>query len=287
MAKIPVKFYKLEELPEEPQANTFYFIENEDIAESYLTDAEGIPKQVGNSDMINALIAEANLTQAQVTGLIDDLAAKQDLITTYNADKPSSPAHTLDDDFLGNTLGNDWSLLNLHPSNLAVSHSLLQITQSISTSGEISGIEQPLPSGVFSIVAKVSNNNKNTPTNAGLYLYKTPDFNENHRYLLSVDAAEVRLTIFDGNLLSENLASIGIDRLYDQNNWFYLKMFKVDNSTWDFYFSVDGVEWIGVALGESINAEKCGLGLRGDADKTGYFDWIRVYDGGNIAIIGG
>lgn len=53
--KIPVKFYKVANLPTRPRANTFYFIENKNVAEAYLTNENGEAKYIGNSTMIRAL----------------------------------------------------------------------------------------------------------------------------------------------------------------------------------------------------------------------------------------
>lgn len=58
MPQIKVKFYKVVGLPSEPEPNTFYFIEDGDNAESYLTDADGVAKRVGNTVMIDAMLAE-------------------------------------------------------------------------------------------------------------------------------------------------------------------------------------------------------------------------------------
>lgn len=54
-----VKFFKVTTLPAELQPDALYFVQNDNYAESYLTDQNGVAKSVGNSVMINALIAEA------------------------------------------------------------------------------------------------------------------------------------------------------------------------------------------------------------------------------------
>ncbi|WP_263147918.1 hypothetical protein [Pseudomonas sp. RIT-PI-AD] len=54
-----ITFHKENSLPAQLQAGAFYFILNGAYAESYLTDANGVARLVGNSAMINALIAQA------------------------------------------------------------------------------------------------------------------------------------------------------------------------------------------------------------------------------------
>ncbi|MDF3932160.1 hypothetical protein [Pseudomonas citronellolis] len=54
-----VQFYKVSTLPGSLQANAFYYVENGDYAESYVTNQAGVAKALGNTAMINALIAAA------------------------------------------------------------------------------------------------------------------------------------------------------------------------------------------------------------------------------------
>ncbi|MGA1773150.1 MAG: hypothetical protein ACO387_03470 [Flavobacteriaceae bacterium] len=55
-----VKFYKVTALPETLTPNAFYYVENGDYAESYLTDDAGTAKKLGNSSMIEALTQNIN-----------------------------------------------------------------------------------------------------------------------------------------------------------------------------------------------------------------------------------
>jgi hypothetical protein len=57
---IPVKFFKVDVLPTLLVANAFYYIENGEYAEAYLTDSSGVAKKVGNSQMIEALTLDIN-----------------------------------------------------------------------------------------------------------------------------------------------------------------------------------------------------------------------------------
>lgn len=54
-----VSFFKVSTLPGSLQPNAFYYVDNGDYAESYLTNQAGEAKALGNSAMINALIATA------------------------------------------------------------------------------------------------------------------------------------------------------------------------------------------------------------------------------------
>lgn len=47
-----VKFYKVTSLPPVLEANSFYYVENGNYAEAYLTDNVGVAKKVGNTQMI-------------------------------------------------------------------------------------------------------------------------------------------------------------------------------------------------------------------------------------------
>lgn len=54
-----VKFYKVTSLPGTLEPDSLYFVLNSGYTESYLTNAAGEAKAIGNSAMINALIADA------------------------------------------------------------------------------------------------------------------------------------------------------------------------------------------------------------------------------------
>jgi hypothetical protein len=56
----PVKFFKVDVLPTPLVANAFYYVENGQYAEAYLTDTNGVAKKVGNSQMIEALTLDIN-----------------------------------------------------------------------------------------------------------------------------------------------------------------------------------------------------------------------------------
>lgn len=55
-----VKFFKVLTLPGTLLPNSFYYIENGQYAEAYLTDSNGVAKKVGNSQMIEALTLDVN-----------------------------------------------------------------------------------------------------------------------------------------------------------------------------------------------------------------------------------
>lgn len=47
-----IHFYKVTSLPLVLEPNSFYYVENGDYAESYLTDNAGVAKKTGNTVMI-------------------------------------------------------------------------------------------------------------------------------------------------------------------------------------------------------------------------------------------
>ena len=47
-----VKFFKVSVLPQVLVPNSFYYVENGNYAESYLTDDSGVAKKIGNTVMI-------------------------------------------------------------------------------------------------------------------------------------------------------------------------------------------------------------------------------------------
>lgn len=55
-----VRFYKVTTLPGVLTPNSFYYVENGQYAESYLTDDSGVAKKLGNSAMIEALTKDIN-----------------------------------------------------------------------------------------------------------------------------------------------------------------------------------------------------------------------------------
>lgn len=78
-----VKFYKVNTLPAQLEGDAFYYVANGEYAESYLTNSAGVAKSVGNSSMINALIAKALVdftAQANAVEIVADIAAR-DLLT--------------------------------------------------------------------------------------------------------------------------------------------------------------------------------------------------------------
>lgn len=54
-----VNFYAVTALPQTLEADSFYYVANGSIAESYLTDSAGNAKSVGNTVMVNNLITAA------------------------------------------------------------------------------------------------------------------------------------------------------------------------------------------------------------------------------------
>ncbi|WP_028627518.1 hypothetical protein [Metapseudomonas resinovorans] len=77
-----IAFYKVATLPGSLVANAFYYVENGNYAESYLTNSAGEAKSIGNSAMINALITEA-LSSLPSSGapvlFVADIAARDAL----------------------------------------------------------------------------------------------------------------------------------------------------------------------------------------------------------------
>ncbi|WP_448681356.1 hypothetical protein [Pseudomonas nicosulfuronedens] len=77
-----VQFFKVSTLPATLQPNAFYYVENGDYAESYVTNQAGVAKALGNSGMINALINDA-LSSLPSTGapvlFVADIAARDAL----------------------------------------------------------------------------------------------------------------------------------------------------------------------------------------------------------------
>ena len=80
-----LQFYALANLPATLEADAFYFVENGNYAESYITNSSGDARQIGNSLMIKALVAEAignwGGTSSQVI-IVPDIAARDALAVT-------------------------------------------------------------------------------------------------------------------------------------------------------------------------------------------------------------
>lgn len=55
-----VRFFKVVALPTTPVPNAFYFVQNGNYAESYLTDHEGNVKKMGNTQMVEELTKNIN-----------------------------------------------------------------------------------------------------------------------------------------------------------------------------------------------------------------------------------
>lgn len=80
-----VAFHKVTTLPGTLEPNAFYFVENANFCESYVTDDAGVAKSIGNSAMINALIAAALAdweVAANSVEIVADIAARDALVAT-------------------------------------------------------------------------------------------------------------------------------------------------------------------------------------------------------------
>lgn len=80
--KMQIRFNKVSVLPSTLEKDSFYYVENGTYAESYLTDSNGVAKSVGNSAMINALIAAALAdweTAEDSVQIVPDIAARDAL----------------------------------------------------------------------------------------------------------------------------------------------------------------------------------------------------------------
>lgn len=80
-----LNFYKVTSLPSTLVADSLYFVENGESAESYLTNNVGLARSIGNTEMINTLIAEA-LGQFEAGGvvIVADIAERDSLSPTVN-----------------------------------------------------------------------------------------------------------------------------------------------------------------------------------------------------------
>lgn len=86
MAKL--QFFKVAALPAELEADSFYFVENGNVAESYVTNATGEPRSIGNTAMVNAIVAQALANwsgSASTVSIVPDIAARDTLIDTLEA----------------------------------------------------------------------------------------------------------------------------------------------------------------------------------------------------------
>lgn len=81
MAK--TKFYKRTTLPGTWEPNALYFIVNSTFAESYVTSSAGVPKAIGNSEMINSLI-DNKIAGMNLLQIVDTIAQRDALVLTVN-----------------------------------------------------------------------------------------------------------------------------------------------------------------------------------------------------------
>lgn len=78
-----VKFYKVTSLPATLETNAFYLVINGDYAETYLTTNNGVAKFVGNSKMINDLLAH-NVYDGNNIKVVNDIASRNALSFTVD-----------------------------------------------------------------------------------------------------------------------------------------------------------------------------------------------------------
>jgi len=55
-----IRFFKVIALPAQLVANAFYYVQNGNYAEQYVTDNAGVAKKVGNTQMIEELTENIN-----------------------------------------------------------------------------------------------------------------------------------------------------------------------------------------------------------------------------------
>lgn len=83
-----VKFFKVATLPGSLEADSFYYVQNGTVAESYLTNSTGVARSVGNTAMINSLISTALANwqaSSNAVAIVATLAARNTLISTLTA----------------------------------------------------------------------------------------------------------------------------------------------------------------------------------------------------------
>lgn len=80
-----VNFHAVTALPATLEPNAFYYVSNGTIAESYLTDSAGAAKSVGNTIMVNQLIADSLAEwdkTANAMPIVADITARNALTST-------------------------------------------------------------------------------------------------------------------------------------------------------------------------------------------------------------
>ncbi len=80
-----VNFHAVTALPGTLEPNAFYYVSNGSMAESYLTDSAGAARSVGNSVMINQLVAAALADWEKTSNsmpIVADIAARNALTLT-------------------------------------------------------------------------------------------------------------------------------------------------------------------------------------------------------------
>ena len=80
-----LQFYGLSALPATLEADAFYFIENGNYVESYITNSMGTARQIGNSLMINTLVAAALANWSGASSqviIVPDILARDTLADT-------------------------------------------------------------------------------------------------------------------------------------------------------------------------------------------------------------
>ncbi len=85
-----VKFHKVTTLPGTLEADSVYFVQNGAYAETYITNASGTAKSVGNSTMINALAtaaANAAVAAMNTIEIVADIAARNTLTAAAATNK--------------------------------------------------------------------------------------------------------------------------------------------------------------------------------------------------------
>lgn len=83
MATQIAKFHKVTSLPVTLVPDSFYFVSNGTIAESYLTDSTGIAKSIGNSQMIQSIV-DASLAGINTIEIVANITERDALNPTTN-----------------------------------------------------------------------------------------------------------------------------------------------------------------------------------------------------------
>jgi len=226
------------------------------VESTYNPDSDGAPLNVNYFDLVSML---------------------------FRDEVPASP-NAANDEFLGDSLSDSWTLFQNSSQVLTVEKSFLNMTNTGQSTNLVRGIFKTLPAGNLTIICKV-----HIPMHGGgdgkvgLCLFEDAASNQNTTplgYLGIYLGSSPKLIVETATNYSGTFTERVSYAPATTPSPLYLKITRT-GSAYTWFFSTDGVVWQQMPAYATLPFTAGQFGLivnnAGSASKRGLFDWVRIY----------